>query len=223
MRVRPWNIKCSNITVMYTKSPVEKLPQHVKGFFVFASSVRLRWQSSDHHAYARPRARCKVNPGCLSNILGRRTSLVFLRAAPDVWGWAEIGSLGYGQGIGRGKAGQGQWGPLGPGEQPHKAQQLTFVLAYARNLLSKDVLSMISFSGQIANMHPLLPFVKRRHPSFHSIHEVMFSYKHDIVFWDHYSLKHNISLWSDGSSWIMRSYQNFYLLYSFLHTADIGL
>lgn len=69
------------------------------------------------------------------------------------------------------KAGQGQSGALGPAQQPHEAQQLTFVLVYARDLLRKDVLSMTAFSGKIANLCILLPFVKRGHPSFHSLYE----------------------------------------------------
>lgn len=69
------------------------------------------------------------------------------------------------------EAGQGHPGALGPGRQPHEAQQLTFALVYARDLLRNDVLSMTAFSGKIANLCLLLPFVKRGHPSFHSLYE----------------------------------------------------
>lgn len=63
------------------------------------------------------------------------------------WGpWA----MGRVWGEAPGKAGQSQEGPLGPGWQPRKAQQLTLVLVYFRDLLGTDVLGMTAFFGKIA-------------------------------------------------------------------------
>lgn len=111
---------------------------------------------------------------------------------------------------------------MGPGQQPHMAQQLTIVLFCVRYLLRKDGLSVMAFSGKTANLCLLAPFVKRGHPSFHSIYKEWYSHtsmtlsSETIIPWciaSVYEVMAALASWDH--------IRLFILLCSILYTADI--